>query len=151
MNRQGGFTLLELMVTVLILGILSATAIPLYHTWTQRAYGTEASVMMKQILDGEVMYYLEHDKFLPEGAAEQWLINADGTTIPPTPANALSMIKESLKVAIPMGHRLQYDLTNTGAELIVRISSEGNAFPLFKEGQTTLTAVLGTDGKIDYF
>lgn len=152
MRRQRGFTLLELMVTVLILGVLSATAIPLYHTWTQRAYGTEAALMMKQIMDGEIMYYLAHDEFLPRTAGEQWLINADGSVIPPTPGNALTRIKDSLNVNIPIGHRLQYDITNTnGKEISVIISSENRSFPLFKNGQTDLKAVLDAEGKVVYF
>jgi prepilin-type N-terminal cleavage/methylation domain-containing protein len=150
MRRQDGFTLLELMLTLAIVGILSATAIPLYHTWTQRAYGTEASLMMKQILDGEVMYYLEHDEFFP-GAGEVWIINADGTTTPNS-IDVIGEIKEALKVQIPPGHRLQYDLSNTGTGLlVVTISSENLSFPLFKGGVTTLTAGLDTEGKVEYY
>jgi len=138
------------MVTVLILGILSATAIPLYHTWTQRAYGTEASLMMKQIIDGEVLYFLEHDDFFP-GAGEVWIINADGTTTPNN-IDVLGKIKEALKVQIPLGHHLQYDLSNTGTGLlVVTISSENLSFPLFKGGVTTLTAGLDTEGKVEYY
>jgi prepilin-type N-terminal cleavage/methylation domain-containing protein len=152
MRRKEGFTLLELMVTLLIVGVLSATAIPLYHTWTQRAYGTEAAVMMKQIMDGEIMYYLAHDEFFPQGAGEQWLINADGSIIPPTPGDVLAEIKDHLNVVIPIGHHLQYDITNTnGKEISVTIASKDNSFPIFKNGQTALTAVLDSEGNVVYF
>lgn len=144
MGRKGGFTLLELMVTLLIIGVLSATAIPLYHTWTQRAYGTEANLMMKEIMDGEIMYFLSHDDFFPEGAGTSYTVYADGAT---DPGDALTKIKEALNVAIPTGHRLDYVIQNTGPSLVVQINAP---FPLFKNDQRSLYAAVDKTGKVEY-
>ena len=142
MGKKEGFTLIELMAVVAILGLLSVTAVPFYHTWMQRAYGTEAALMMKQIMDGEIMYFLSNDEFFPTPSGSTVEVYDDGTE---NPAGAFSDIKEKLHVVIPTGHHLDYIIQNYGSLCLVQIEAP---FPLFRNGDRYLYAVIYPDGKI---
>ena len=61
MKKTAGFTLIELMVVIAILGIMAASAVPLYSRYRQITVGSEATVMLKQILDAEIMYFVENE------------------------------------------------------------------------------------------
>jgi len=108
MNRQKGFSLIELLAVVAILGALSVTALTLYQTWIGRARGSEAAVMIKQIIDAEIAYFLEHDEFFPDNTTYE--IYHNGQTLPANVNNMIDLINQKLKIYIPTGHFLDYTL-----------------------------------------
>lgn len=59
MNKKG-FTMIELLIVVLIVGILSAVALPNYRRAIEKAKTTEASVTSKALLEAVAMYATEH-------------------------------------------------------------------------------------------
>ncbi|MCQ9421998.1 prepilin-type N-terminal cleavage/methylation domain-containing protein [Pseudomonas sp. LJDD11] len=52
MNAQKGFTLIELMIVVAIVGILAAVAIPSYQNYTRKAAYTEVLAAMASVKTG---------------------------------------------------------------------------------------------------
>ena len=59
MNRttQSGFTLIELMITIAIIGVLAAIAIPAYQDYTIRAQATEGLTLSTAVQAAVVDFY----------------------------------------------------------------------------------------------
>ena len=58
-SNKKGFTLIELMIVVAIIGILAAVAIPAFLKYIKKSKTTEARTNLRKIYDGEVTYYSE--------------------------------------------------------------------------------------------
>ena len=78
--RRAGFTLVELMIVVAIIGILAAIGSFGYRRWIGRARLTEAVTMLAEMNSKEQTYRMEFGTYLP--------LRADGNVTLPSPDEA---------------------------------------------------------------
>jgi type IV pilus assembly protein PilA len=99
---QKGFTLIELMIVVAIIGILAAVAIPAYSDYTAKAQASEAFIL----LDGLKTPMAE--SFGQDGSASNWIL----------PAGSVSSGKYVDAITVANG-------ATTGGDLIATFKTTG--------------------------
>ncbi|EGQ9974644.1 prepilin-type N-terminal cleavage/methylation domain-containing protein [Vibrio vulnificus] len=67
-KKQQGFTLIELMIVVAIIGVLAAVAIPAYQNYVQKTEVASASATVRGLLTNIDMYQQENGGTFPNNA-----------------------------------------------------------------------------------
>ena len=110
---MSGFTLVELMIVVVILGILAAIAIPAFTRYVKRSKTSEAQGNIAKIYQGQLTY---HQRNLERGGTNFASASALPTTAPGTakyPANVDQWNSNSdwanIGFSLDSAHYYQYD------------------------------------------
>jgi type IV pilus assembly protein PilE len=131
-----GFTLVELLIVITIIGILTAIAIPSYRAYGIRAQRSVAQQLMLEIASKEEGYMLDARSYTANMTGSTSLgINRDGwncTSTVTTCANSSYNITVSVNSSAPAG----FTITGTA---IGSQASDGN-LTLNNKGQKTPTA-----------
>jgi type IV pilus assembly protein PilA len=124
-----GFTLIELLVVIIIIGILSAIALPSFLNQANKAKQSEAKTYVGSMNRAQQAYYLEKGEFVSGGAATDFS-------------------KLGLGVATTTGN-YTYKITNggTGISTVENIASVNNATGSVKAylGGVSVSTVKGTN------
>uniref|UniRef100_UPI0035B12066 pilin n=2 Tax=Undibacterium squillarum TaxID=1131567 RepID=UPI0035B12066 len=102
-NIQKGFTLIELMIVVAIIGILAAVALPAYNDYTTRAQVSEAIELMGGLKGPLAEYGYQKNvwptKLVPTSAA----VGPNATELTATTIGKYSKLKDTLDGSFPIG------------------------------------------------
>ncbi|WP_432546179.1 type IV pilin protein [Kineococcus sp. SYSU DK004] len=72
-----GFTLVELLVVLVVVGILAAVAVPVYAGQRQKAHDAALQTDLRSIASYEESHYVEHEEYLAVAATSTPVIVED--------------------------------------------------------------------------
>ena len=79
MKSTKGFTLVELVIVIVIVGILSVVAVPVYKGYTKKAMATEGKALLGAINTSQKVYFAEWNMFVT-GASASVILDVDAST-----------------------------------------------------------------------
>ncbi|MDX2217263.1 MAG: type IV pilin-like G/H family protein [Oculatellaceae cyanobacterium bins.114] len=100
--REQGFTLLELLVVIMIIGLLSALALPSFLSQSSKARESEALTYIGSINRGQQAYFLEKNTFGNLDDLQVGLSSSKNYTYASTPVGAGSLAA-AVTTATPAG------------------------------------------------
>jgi len=101
MKHENGFTLIELMITVVIIGILAAVALPSYTSYLRKGARAEAQTFMMEISQRQGQFLLDNRAYAAS-------VTALGITAPASVAS-----KYTITLTVPASTPPSFTVTAT--------------------------------------
>ncbi len=119
MKKTGGFTLIELMIVIAIIGILAAIAIPQFASYRSRAFDAAAMSDLRNAMTAQEAYFIDYETYSSTKAAlegpEYNLFTSKGVIMPDTfTANSEAYHMEAYH---PSGNGIIYQIDGPGGSL----------------------------------
>lgn len=127
-SLQQGFTLIELMIVVAIIGILAAIALPAYQDYTKRAHVSEGLTLGSSAKGAIVEYYESQGEF-PDSNSRAGLVAAASIT-----GNAVTSVNVETTGAVT----ITYNTKVTSGSTIILSPSTSSGSLRFTCNQGTL-------------
>ncbi len=124
LHREAGFTLIEVMIVVVIIGVLMMVALPAYEGQQTRAKRTIAQVELMKIVARQEQYFVNNRAYsttlAPLGFADPWVVDADGREVGAAAADrvySISLVSPTAMAfelqAVPQGQQARDTVCGT--------------------------------------
>jgi type IV pilus assembly protein PilA len=121
MNKKNekGFTLIELMIVIAIIGILAAIAIPQFNAYRARSFNAGANTDLRNAMTAQEGYYTDHDTYTDDAAdltGDYGLVTSSGVSLNLTGDDTSYTIR-SYSTSAGADYRMTYTVQGPGGSI----------------------------------